>query len=147
MSFYTVLNLGWGAAGVTALLALAVSSRSHLFAGRSLRRFLPLGSVFLVVIALFPYISASDDHIRFEYLQSNTETNTNAGEDGKSKSRSALQLLRLIESLDNLRITSGVELSLFLFFIEFVTLLTIVARRRYRLCPISRAPPFVSFLG
>lgn len=147
MSFYAILNLAWGIAGSIALLGLFVSSRVHLARSCSPRRFLPLVSVFLVFIALFPYISASDDFIRFEYLQNNTETNSNAGEDGKSKTRLSLQFLRLIESLDNLRVSTAADLYLALFFIEFVTLLTLVVRRRYRLCPISRAPPCPSFLG
>ena len=91
MHFDTALNLAWFLLGATALAATLKLSRRASSGSRQLH----LVGVAAIVVALFPYISATDDVLRIEHFTAQ-QTHT----DG-DKHKAGDDLLRLYETLDS----------------------------------------------
>ncbi len=95
MQFDAILNLVWVVLGLCALglTARVLLRSSHTSPSDRCWRFV---GVFLVVVALFPYISASDDILRVEHLQ-NQPKGTSHERRGHTR---ADDLVRLYETMD-----------------------------------------------
>jgi hypothetical protein len=87
----TALNLVWLLLGVSALAATLGLSRRASFSSKQLH----LIVVSAIVVALFPYISATDDVLRIEHFNAQ-QTHPEEG-----KHRAGDDLLRLYETLDS----------------------------------------------
>jgi hypothetical protein len=135
--FETILNLVWLSLG---LLALASTTRSAL--RRASRRNaaqagLHIVGVALIVAALFPYISATDDILRIEHFDAQhchqRSQNRNHNDD----------LMRLYATMDSPLLCRTSEIALTLIFVLFIILP--VARLVERIAPLAagRSPPFV----
>ena len=147
MHFDTALNIAWLLLGVGALV-----STLCLTGQRSLRRhseqclapkrrqmpqWLQLVGVASIVVALFPYISASDDVIRVANAQSQTEHQSS------SPHTPVTDLLRLYEVSDAPIVSPVCSLAItFVFFALFVTTEKIVACRSTPK-PSGRGPPSI----
>ena len=91
MHFDTALNLAWLLLGALALAATLGLSRRASSGSRQIH----LVGVAAIVVALFPYISATDDVLRIEHLNAQ-QTHTNG-----NKHKAGDDLLRLYETLDS----------------------------------------------
>lgn len=134
MQFDTALNLAWlllgaGALATTLVVSRRVSSKNNKFSG-----WLHLIGVAAIVVALFPYISATDDVLRIEHLNAQLAHEN----DGK---HSTDNLLRLYETLDCPLFCNSHQIALTLI---FVLLLTAPAQRLVRRAvtrEAGRSPP------
>jgi hypothetical protein len=138
--FDTALNLIWFVFGVFALVA---TMRLKLRRGRTVKRasaWLHICGVALIVAALFPYISATDDVLRIQHmnLQQNSD---HSRQNGKKAPGDAL--IRLYEVMDTPVVCAVRQISLTLFFISLVV--TPVLRRVDRSTPFlaGRSPPLL----
>jgi hypothetical protein len=146
VQFETALNLIWFVLGVLAL-ASTVRSRLHSACAYRLKYavhspvWLHVCGVALIVSALFPYISATDDVLRIEHMNvgqvpgHHQETGKKAGIDG---------LIRLYETMDTPVIGAVREIAFILFFVAMVVVP--VRRRVDRSTPLQsgRSPPLTS---
>ncbi|HSU61433.1 MAG TPA: hypothetical protein VLI55_19145 [Bryobacteraceae bacterium] len=138
MHFDTALNLLWVALGV---LALAGAIRTRLrqpSAGNRAPAWLHIAGVALIVAALFPYISATDDVLRIQHL--------NAQQDHQhpDKKHSNDNLIRLYETMDTPLISSAVVLVFATFFISLVITPSCTLIDRSEPFESGRSPPFVT---
>lgn len=99
MPFDIALNLVWACLSLLALAgALRVCSVARREAGRS--RWLLVIGVALIVVALFPYVSATDDVLRIDrYTSSHSQSNGSQSNQGKQNSKTN-DLVRLFETID-----------------------------------------------
>ncbi len=130
MHFDSALNLAWALLG---LLALAITFRAALRRSSSENRpaaWLHIVGVALIIAALFPYISATDDVLRIEHF--------NAQHDKQHPGHKSHndQLIRLYETMDAPVAAAPVQLTFNLLFIAFV----VIPVRRL----IDRSEPFES---
>jgi hypothetical protein len=108
--FDTALNLTWLLLGAMALVATLGLSRRASFSSKQLH----LVGVAAIVVALFPYISATDDVLRIE--RSDTQqTHENGG-----KHKSSDNLLRLFETLDAPLLCGSCRLAVSLIFLALL---------------------------
>ena len=131
----TALNLLWGLLAVIAFGTYArLEARGGLGARHRAgwRRF---SAVAIVVVALFPCISASDDILGFAMLMPRGQQNSSVEDLG------SLQLASLLLSLDHVRITPVFALLLAVSFFGMVTLTRDELPVQRRLCRQWRAPP------
>jgi hypothetical protein len=139
--FDTTLNLVWVLLG---LLALAGAIRSE-FVGRTHKngpRWLHVMGVALIVVALFPYISATDDILRVEHMNSELEHGHGNGNTSGQKQND--DLMRLYETMDSPLVADFCRLVFtFCFFALVVTfaLFTLSRNAPYR---AGRSPPVLS---
>lgn len=93
--------------------------------------------VALIVAALFPYISATDDIVRTEDLA------THHGQNHSGKKTPNDNLIRLYEALDSPIVSPACAFVMTFFAIGLVFLPTV--KRAYRVAPAcaGRSPPFV----
>ncbi len=101
MHFDTALNVAWLLLGIVALTSTLCAStvgslggqrrRTHALKLRQMPKWLQLVGVASIVIALFPYISASDDLVRIENARPRTQ------QQGSAPHSPASDLLRLYE--------------------------------------------------
>lgn len=135
MYFESALNLVWLSLG---LLALASTIRTSFRAKAAQKRgpaWLHVVGVALIVVALFPYISATDDVVRIEHW--NAEHNHQ--HPGKHSQND--ELIRLYETMDTPLVCRICEVALTFFFISLV--FTPLARLIDRIAPsqAGRSPP------
>jgi hypothetical protein len=128
--FETALNFLWLSLGVLALASTIRSTyRQRSKKGRT-PAWLHIVGVALIVAALFPYISATDDVLCIEHFSSQQKPG-NAGQKSQND-----DLIRLYQTIDTPLVAAVKQISLTLFFVVLVVAL--VARR------IDRHPPFES---
>lgn len=114
MHFDTALNLAWGILGLFALTrTIRVSFRKNRLANQLPARLHVVG-VALIVAALFPYISATDDVLRIDHFSAQGDHRHPA------KKHSNGDLIRLYETMDTPVISTVVVLAFSLFFISLV---------------------------
>ncbi|HZQ53517.1 MAG TPA: hypothetical protein VFB14_15035 [Bryobacteraceae bacterium] len=135
MHFDTILNVVWLSLG---LLAFASASRVAFRRGGgkdSARAWLHVVGVALIVAALFPYISATDDVLRIEHFDAQ-HTQQHSHKRGHND-----DLMRLYETLDSPLLCRACEIVFTFTFILFVILP--VARLVERSAPLAagRSPP------
>lgn len=135
MHFDTILNVVWLSLG---LLAFASATRVALrrSAGKdSARAWLHVVGVALIVAALFPYISATDDVLRIEHFDAQ-HAQQHSHKPGHND-----DLMRLYETLDSPLLCRACEIVFTFTFILFVILP--VTRPVERIVPLAagRSPP------
>ena len=106
MYLTTALNLFWALIGVFALCLFLAAERRRSAVCAARGRVRRLCAVVVVILSLFPCVSASDDVLGLSYLRtdrtSGNSHNTSFPDSGKEKS--AIQLAHLLQSLENLQI-------------------------------------------
>lgn len=136
MHIDSTLNLVWAGLGLAALVLMAwVDYRNH--GVRPVRsRLLRLVGVALVVTALFPYISATDDVLQIEHVAAEM-----GGHERSTQHQHLNDLLRLYDTIDNSLMTHGCSFSLALVFLSLV--INPVFERSERSTPNfgGRSPP------
>ncbi len=148
MSVDTALNLLWGLVAVGSLAALVVAEmrrrRAATFRAR-LRRAL---AVFAACVSLFPCISASDDLVRFAQLQADlgTDSEIRSQLPEKTNESPAFYLARLLEALENFRVSAAGSPPVALRFIAVVRAGSNVSCDRALPSATGRAPPRLASL-
>lgn len=135
MHFETALNLVWLLLGIIALGGTVRAVRANP-ANRS-SAWLHIVGVALIVAALFPYISATDDLVRSEGLS--TQQDRDHTSSGKKSPND--NLIRLYETLDSPIACTTCTLTL-TFFALWVVLAPVTQQdRRVAPASIGRSPP------
>ncbi len=134
MQFDAALNLIWLTLGVCAL-ASTVSP------GAPVR--LHVCGVALIIAALFPYISATDDVLRIQHMDAQ-QTKHHQGDSGKKAPNESL--IRLYEAMDTSVVCEVQSISLVLLFVAMVIapLLKAVDAKTPR--SAGRSPPSLAFI-
>lgn len=136
MHFDTALNLLWLSLGVIAL-ASTIRSALHRRAGARTSTWLHVIGVALIVAALFPYISATDDLVRSENLTSHDRQHSSSGKKTPNDN-----LIRLFETLDSPLACSTCTLTV-TFFVVWVIFFSFVERDHHSAPACAgRSPPF-----
>lgn len=138
MQFDTALNLIWLTFGVFALVGTLRVRLGGCSTVSSRPAWLHICGVALIVAALFPYISATDDILRIEHM--NVQENADrSGQTGKTTPSDAL--IRLYQIVDTPVVCAVRQISFTLFFVSLVV--TPVLRRVDRSMPFlaGRSPP------
>ena len=130
MRFDTTLNLVWACLGVLALIGtFRICLHSKKESGKS--RWLLLVGVGLIVTALFPYVSATDDVLRIDRF-----SDQHTKSDGTKRHSRADDLVRLFETLDTPLVCHIARVSFTFIFVAFVCI--------YFASRIDRSSPFIS---
>ncbi len=115
MHFDTALNLVWVLLGLLALLSTIRTSFRQRQAVNRAPAWLHIVGVALIIAALFPYISATDDMLRIQHFSAQQDQHH------PDKKHSNDDLIRLYETMDTPLVSSVVVVLAFtLFFISFV---------------------------
>lgn len=135
MQFETVLNVAWLLAGALALAFTAHAAFRRAPREHSAPAWLHIVGVGLIIAALFPYISATDDLVRIEHFSSQHESH-HSGKQNKTD-----DLIRLYEVMDTPWICPVTEIALIFFFVSLV--FTPLATLIERIAPFEagRSPP------
>lgn len=110
MTLSTALNVLWALLGTAVLLANLRAERGRTVSRGLLRRW---SAVLLVVLALFPVISVSDDELGFSSLRTSTQSSGVADP-------ATQQLIRALQALENLQVSTLFAFALTLFCFGFV---------------------------
>ena len=132
MHFDTALNVVWCFLGV---IALASAVRSGIRRNRS-GAWLHIIGVALIVAALFPYISATDDLVRSEDL-----SNQHTQDHSPGRKTHNDNLIRLYVALDSPLLSSTCAFVMTFFAVWFVLLLLVKRARRVAPACAGRSPP------
>jgi hypothetical protein len=141
--FDSALNLVWLLFG---LLALASTIRTRVLRARrssaeverSAPAWLHISGVALIVAALFPYISATDDVLRIEYF------NVQHGQQSPAKPATDNSLMRLYETMDTPVVAQAPQIAFVLFFVA-LSIAVVVCFRSYETPHESgRSPPLLA---
>ena len=135
MQFDTALNLLWVLLGVVALTSTIRASTRGSAPNRSAACLHVVG-VALIVAALFPYISATDDLVRSENLSTQQDRDHSPGKKTPNDN-----LIRLYETLDSPLACQSCILVM-TFFALWIVFLPVV-KRDHRVTPAcaARSPP------
>lgn len=136
MHFDTALNLAWGLLGLLALVRTIRSSFGRTASRNGPPAWLHIVGVALIVAALFPYISATDDVIRIEHFSAQQDHRH------PPKKHSNDNLIRLYTTMDSPVVTPVVLLVFTLFFISLITLPASTLLDRGVRFENGRSPPF-----
>lgn len=150
MQFDSLLNLAWLLAGLIALLYTARATFCNDTPRRGPRWLLLVG-VALIVAALFPYISATDDVLRIDNFHSHHAQSHRSGpqqplssqhqQNQKSKRPKVDNLMRLYEAIETAVVHHAAGLVLTFFFVAFVPALTVECITRITPQLAGRSPP------
>jgi hypothetical protein len=135
VSFESSLNLVWLLLGIIALTCTIRSTYSKRAFYLPRRPWLHVVGAGLIVVALFPYISATDDVLRNEHLSEQQK------QTGTSRNSSTNDLMRLYQTLDTPVIADTKQATLTLVFVMLVS--TLLVRLIDRSTPLQsgRSPP------
>ena len=140
MQFDTALNLVWLVLGVFALAStLRARRQTSVFVRGPV--WLHLCGVALIVAALFPYISATDDVLRIQRMDLQ-QTEGHQHQSGNKGSSDAL--IRLYETMDTPVITVVTQVEFVLLFISLVVAPILRTVDRVTLLQGGRSPPLLS---
>jgi len=136
--FETALNLVWVLLGGSALINTIHSSFTRNPARTHDSRWLHIVGVALIVAALFPYISATDDVLRIEHFK------THHNPHHPSKQSQNDDLMRLYETMDSPLVGRITEVSVVFFFVSVI--FVPVAQAIGRIAPFraGRSPPLLA---
>ena len=139
----TALNLIWLLLVAVALTVVAWAEQRRSLSRRkgTARR---VGSVLLVAISLFPFVSASDDLIAVAYLHSTLQTRNGWGHsapEGSKDTGYTAYLARQLQSLENLQVAAFFTLFFSLCYFGLVFLALAASHVRHLPSRSSRAPP------
>ena len=135
------LNLVWLAICVSAIAWSFWSERRGPAGGAVWTRVRRLACVFLIVLALFPSVSVSDDEVSFWFLFTAVNHRGGAVPIEETKERSAQHLARVLNSLEHFQVNGIWTFTLVLYFLALVLVTAPVANERFRVCRPGRAPP------
>ena len=142
VSFESSLNLVWLLLGVIALTCTVRSTRSKTALCVARRPWLHVVGTALIVAALFPYISATDDVLRTEHLSEHLGEQQK--QTGTSRTSPTNDLMRLYQTLDAPVIADTKQATLTLVFVMLVSTLLVQLIDRSTPLQSGRSPP-VSF--
>lgn len=135
----TVLNLIWLLTAVGSVTAVIASERGRRgTAGTGSQRLL---SVLLVMVSLFPCVSASDDVINFAYVSAGFETRSGFGHSGPESSDSDTVIYLVLQNLEHLQVTAFYTLFVAFLFFGLVSISTPRSVLRQLPSFVSRGPP------
>jgi hypothetical protein len=130
-----MLNLAWVCLGFAALgITIHASLRTNERFGR--RRWLLVVGVALIVAALFPYISASDDMLRIARLEAHHDKSGGTTKHGKTD-----DLMRLYEAMDTPLVCRIASITFTLFLIGFIFFIPEAGIDRNSPRKAGRSPP------
>jgi hypothetical protein len=135
VSFESSLNLVWLLLGVIALTCSVRSRRSRVAFYLPRRPWLHVVGTGLIVAALFPYISATDDVLRTEHLSEQHK------QTGTSRTSPTNDLMRLYQTLDAPVIADAKQATLTLVFVMLVSALLVQLIDRSTPLQSGRSPP------
>lgn len=138
MHFDTALNLAWGLLGLMALVRTIQVTFGRSASHNRAPAWLHVVGIGLIVAALFPYISATDDVIRIEHFSAQQDHRHPA------KKQNNNELIRLYEVMDSPVITPAAVLIFTLFFISLVSAPIGTLLDRSERFASGRSPPFVA---
>jgi hypothetical protein len=138
-SLVTVLNLIWLFAAVAGVAALLLSDRSRRSLGWAKTQ--RLLSVLLVMVSLFPCVSASDDLINFAYVSAGLETRSGFGHSVPDQTNSNTVIYLALQNLEHLQVTAFYSLFVALCFFGFVSYFRSRSLARQLPSFVGRAPP------
>jgi hypothetical protein len=138
VQFETALNLTWLLLGILALACTAHAAFRRNSQERRAPAWLHIVGVGLIVAALFPYISATDDIVRIEHFSSQHDSRH------PSKQSKTDDLIRLYETMDTPWVYPVSQVVLILFFVSL--LFAPLARLIERIAPFEsgRSPPLLA---
>lgn len=146
MQFDATLNIAWAVLGLFALTATArVALRER--GRRNAPRWLLI--VALIVTALFPYISASDDivrmgHVPDAYISDATASISDSHSQDKNRNQTD-DLLRLYETLDTPLVCRLIAIAFCFLLIAFILALNCARVTRTVPETAGRSPPLVAY--
>lgn len=135
MHFDTALNVVWLLLG---LIALASTARAALSPSSRLKKssaWLHILGVGLIVAALFPYISATDDALRAEHFHAQ-HSGDHAGKHTRIDN-----LIRLYEAMDSPLLFEARQIAVTIFFVSLVFTPAVSAANRMVPRRDGRSPP------
>jgi len=135
----TVLNLVWLLVGFAAIAALLASERRRWTISSTRGR--RLLAVLLVMVSLFPCVSASDDVINFAYVSAGLETRSGFGHSAPDHSDTDTVIYLVLQNLEHLQVTAFYTLFVAFFFFGLVCFCTPRSVRRQMPSFVSRGPP------
>jgi hypothetical protein len=142
--FDTALNLVWALFGILALGSIGHSAFCRNLdesLGSKRLHFVGLG---LIIVALFPYVSATDDVLRIEHyrFQHETAVQDNAHSDTSAGNQAQLDdLMRLYEVMDSPLVCRVAEISFTLTFLALVVAPAVKLTHRSAPGCSGRSPP------
>jgi hypothetical protein len=143
MTLDTALNLAWLSIGAIALCFLAFLERHRYRYSTRRARGARLAAMLILIVALFPTVSSSDDLFSFALLNSHLGKHGGAGTTPPetSKEKAGMLLYRLLETLDHYQVSNIYTFSVALSCLAFVFRLS----REVATCAVAsrpgRAPP------
>ncbi len=135
MRFEAALNLVWLLLGVIALASTIRAALRRSSEEKRASAWLHIVGMALIVAALFPYISATDDVVRIEHLTAQENSHHPAKKSGTD------DLIRLYETMDTPLVARIPVLIFTLFFISFVVAPTIRLVGHFAPADGGRSPP------
>jgi hypothetical protein len=135
VSFETSLNLVWLLLGIIALTCTIRSTYSKRVFYVPRRAWLHIVGTGLIVAALFPYISATDDVLRIEHFSEQQK------QAGTSRNSQTNNLMRLYQTLDTPVIADARHVTLTFFFVMLVSTLLVQLIDRSTPLQSGRSPP------
>lgn len=139
MHFETALNVVWLVLGVLALAFTAHAALRRKGDGGHGPAWLHVVGVGLIVAALFPYISATDDVVRIEHFHSQHGSH-HSGKQSKTE-----DLIRLYEALETAWISPVAQIPLVFFFIALVFAPPTRLIERTGPLEAGRSPPLLAY--
>lgn len=136
MHFDQALNLLWVLLGFLALAGTAAAVLRRAPSRRRSPAWLHIVGVALVVIALFPYFSATDDVLRVEHFNSQHE---HADHPGKKSANDSL--MRLYQAMDTPLVCSTFAVLLTFLFAWFIVVPSLLSIERAVPFRAGRSPP------
>lgn len=130
------LNVVWL---LLAALAIGITLRASSVRGGSVSW--RLAGVILVVAALFPFVSATDDILRVEHYATEHDTSEHGQHHSRQRNSSSDDLIRLYETLDAPVTPDIAVLAFVLVFVSFVTVSAGAVLTRVAPGEFGRSPP------
>ena len=134
MTFVAALNGLWVVLGLVALVSTIHTVWARKQSIRSARNWLLIVGVGLIVAALFPYISATDDVLRIDHDQTRQLP-------GHSHTQQTDNLLRLYEAMEISVVSPILPVTVHFTFLAFVGVLAVAATVAIAPAVAGRSPP------
>jgi hypothetical protein len=135
VSFESSLNVVWLLLGIVALAATIRATYAERAFYLPCRVWLHVVGTALIVAALFPYISATDDVLRIEHLSEQQK------QTGTTRNSPANDLMRLYQTLDTPVIAEAKQTTPTLVFVMLVSTLLVQLIDRSTPLQSGRSPP------
>ena len=138
MHFESALNLVWVLLGAVALMSTIHSSFARNASRLQTSRWLHIVGVALIVAALFPYISATDDVLRIQHFKAQHNPHHS------SKQSQNDDLMRLYETMDSPLVGRITEVTVVFFFVSVIFVPVAKAVGRNAPFRAGRSPPLLT---